>query len=400
MTGGPQRFPRDAAFTETMVAPGDMRRAVLALALVLLAVLGSLVAGSAAGAAGTGGTDGTSSLSSDGASPSLAGPALSQLGFDPDSTEIRVALDPDGSADWTVRYGLALEDENDTEAFRDLQDDIATNTSRYLADFRTGITATVNGAENATGREMAATNFSVDTSYDTIQQRGSVTYRFSWTGFAESGGDRIVAGDALAGFFLDEGTTLVVSWPDGYDLASVDPPATESGNAVSWSGGSVTFDAGGPRVVASSGGGTPWLLVGGVVLVLAVLVAGAGLYWGRGRAPTPSDDTAAGGAGAAGAAPAADSESAETGTTAGGEPEEPPDELLSNEERVLRFLEARGGRAKQQEVVSELDWTAAKTSQVVNGMQEDGAVEKFRLGRENVLVLPEQADDVMGGDPE
>ena len=72
--------------------------------------------------------------------------------------------------------------------------------------------------------------------------------------------------------------------------------------------------------------------------------------------------------------------------------EGPPRELLSNEEQVLRLLEERGGRIKQQEVVGELGWTEAKTSQVVSSLREDDAVDVFRIGRENVLTLPEDTE--------
>jgi hypothetical protein len=43
---------------------------------------------------------------------------------------------------------------------------------------------------------------------------------------------------------------------------------------------------------------------------------------------------------------------------------------------------------KQQEVAGTLEWTDAKTSQVVRTMREEGDLDAFRLGRENVLVLP------------
>jgi len=68
--------------------------------------------------------------------------------------------------------------------------------------------------------------------------------------------------------------------------------------------------------------------------------------------------------------------------------EDPPEELLSNEEQVIQLLEANGGRIKQQRVASELEWTDAKTSQVIGGLREDEAVETFRFGRENVVTLP------------
>ncbi|PSQ38552.1 hypothetical protein BRD10_03900, partial [Halobacteriales archaeon SW_12_71_31] len=64
--------------------------------------------------------------------------------------------------------------------------------------------------------------------------------------------------------------------------------------------------------------------------------------------------------------------------------------------------ERRGGRVRQQEIVEALDWTEAKTSQVVSGMREEGTIEGFRLGRENVLTLPDEdlppADGGDGGD--
>jgi uncharacterized membrane protein len=73
----------------------------------------------------------------------------------------------------------------------------------------------------------------------------------------------------------------------------------------------------------------------------------------------------------------------------------PPDELLSNEERVLQLLRENGGRMKQKQVAEQLDWTAAKTSQVVGDLREDEEVDAFRLGRENVLTLPDV--DIGGG---
>ncbi|MFC7045278.1 helix-turn-helix transcriptional regulator [Halobacteriaceae archaeon GCM10025711] len=47
---------------------------------------------------------------------------------------------------------------------------------------------------------------------------------------------------------------------------------------------------------------------------------------------------------------------------------------------------------KQQEIVEELDWSEAKTSQVVGTLRDDGEIEVFRLGRENVLRLPDDED--------
>jgi hypothetical protein len=72
--------------------------------------------------------------------------------------------------------------------------------------------------------------------------------------------------------------------------------------------------------------------------------------------------------------------------------ENPPTELLSAEERVLRLIEENGGRIKQQDVQEALDWSQTKTSNVVNDLQDDGKLEIYRLGNENTLALPGEMD--------
>lgn len=47
---------------------------------------------------------------------------------------------------------------------------------------------------------------------------------------------------------------------------------------------------------------------------------------------------------------------------------------------------------KQQQLVDELGWTDAKTSSVVSQLRENGTIDSFRLGRENVLHLPDTND--------
>jgi len=78
------------------------------------------------------------------------------------------------------------------------------------------------------------------------------------------------------------------------------------------------------------------------------------------------------------------------GADAEGAPESEREDLLSNEERVLQFVREQGGRVKQQEIVEAFDWTEARTSQIVRDLRDDGTLEGFRLGRENVLKLPDE----------
>ena len=335
---------------------------------------------------------------------------------DPDQVILRVDLQPNGDAQWRIEYRVRLETENETQAFEDLQADVEANESAYLSDFTDRIGGTVNTAENSTGREMTAGNFDVSTRITQLpQEYGVLTYTFTWTNFAQTDGDSIVAGDALAGFFLDSETTLTIGWPDDYREASVSPePSERQQKAVVWRG-PLDFGSSEPRLTVEPGdssggnggpdpsdeaGGLGLGTIGGGLVVLLVLGAAGLLYMRRnGRidgglpgavsSPDTSSDGGTAGASAAGAG---------AGAAAGGATEndasqqEPPSELLSNEERVVKFLEQEGGRAKQQEIVDGLGWTDAKTSQVLSGMASDDQIEKFRIGRENVVKLPDDDD--------
>lgn len=61
--------------------------------------------------------------------------------------------------------------------------------------------------------------------------------------------------------------------------------------------------------------------------------------------------------------------------------------LLTDEDRVRHLLDRSGGRMKQSAIVEETGWSKAKVSRLLSAMDEDGAVEKLSLGRENVISL-------------
>ena len=337
-------------------------RGVVAVALVVSLVL----AGSGAGAA----------------QGETAGVAPQTGDVDPDGVVLRVALDENGTATWTIEYRVRLDDENATAAFDSLRSDVQTNRTGFRERFAARMARTVAAAENETGREMALRNVSVTAERRQLPQTyGVVSYRFEWTNFARVEGERLVAGDAVGGIFLDAESRLVVAWPAGYEATSVRPGGYEDRDgAVAWAG-PVDFGPNEPRTVvqpaASGGGGSvPVGLVAGAVGLLSLVAAGGYVYRRRER-------------GAGGAEPTGGAEIAGAGDEADDADEAPPEELLSPEERVLRFVCENGGRVKQQAVVSEFDWTAARTSQVVGSLREDGRVETFRLGRENVITLPE-----------
>ena len=323
----------------------------------------------------------------------------------PDDVLIEVQVAADGSATWRVEYRVRLDDANVTEAFESLRTDVRRNESTYARPFADRMRATVADAENATGREMAVENVTVSAERRQIpQDYGVVTYQFHWVGFAEANASTIVAGDALSGFFLDNQTTLLISWPEGYEPETVSPDPTERrAQSVVWVG-PMDFATGEPTLVVSTAGGSgagtttapgdgttsgglsPLLL--GLALVAVALAAVGVVYYRSGGRAGSTDGEESDGGGAEATPHDGEGDAPEA-------PAEPPEELLSNEERVLRLLRQRGGRMKQQEVAGALDWTDAKTSQVVRQMREEGQLDAFRLGRENVLSLPDEGD---GGD--
>ncbi|KTG30472.1 DUF7345 domain-containing protein [Haloferax profundi] len=383
---------------------------------------------------------------------SAAGPGIDPLvqqGVEPDSTRIVVDVESDGSARWEIQYWTRLDDQNTTDAFQSLQDDVEANPGDYTSAFESRIADTVSAAENSTGREMTATNVSVSAETRSLPDSyGVVTYSFEWSNFAAVDGDRLVVGDAIEGFFLDSSSRLIVSWPDEYGSVTVAPEPDEAReNTVIWRGSDTEFVSGEPSLVLEVGagaGGTstatptdqttasqaddpfPTTSALAALAVVALFVVG-GAFFLRSRGVLGDDE----GPGAATASSVPDgptipdesdeevaaatdapetttdteattdeSEAAPAGAGAtddGADDEEDvPPELLSNEERVLRLIESRGGRVKQQEVAGALDWTDAKTSKVVRGMRDEGTIEGFRLGRENVLRLPEDDDEPEG----
>ena len=312
-----------------------------------------------------------------------------QTDVDPDLVNLNVDIHEDGSATWHVEYYVRLRSENDTAAFESLMADIEENRTAYLDRFSSRMNTTVADAENATGREMGTENFDVNAEIRTLgNQYGVITYSFDWIGFAVVDGSEITAGDALEGFFLDSQTTLQFNVPEGYEVTAVEPEPTDVRESrVVWEGQldfapgepSITMQPATPATTTQSPITTPpgettteesgsmWGWIIGGLFLLAILAAGI-WYWQESGGP-PID----------------------TGTDGDEPPAAPAEELLSNEERVEQFLQSQGGRAKQQEIVDGLDWTEAKTSQVLSDMQDSGRIEKFRIGRENVVKLPDMS---------
>lgn len=291
-----------------------------------------------------------------------------------DNTVTRIELAENGSARWTVTIRTRLDTTEDVGEYQAFQARFRDNASRFLGPFESRMTTVVARAADATGRQMAVRDFTAETHVQEVPRRwGIVEFGFTWEGFAATDGGDLTVGDAFAGgFFLAANDTLVVVLPPDYTVVDVEPPATErDGRTLQWTG-RADFADGRPLVQASPaesgepelGGESsresiPFVTLIGVGTALLVAIGGVAVLARRRRS--------SGLRGVAEGAPA----------------------NLTDEERVLDLLESRGGRVAQASIAETFDWSTSKTSRVLSRMAEEGTIEKLRLGRENLIELPD-----------
>jgi hypothetical protein len=348
-------------------------------------------------------------------------------------TTFRIELNADGSAAWTVVVRYRLDDGNRTAAFREVATAFENGeTGPDAAVFRNYAA----GAAAATGREMRIRDVERSTLINETANAtdgaavGELRLSFVWTEFLRPDGDRLVLDDAFRtpdnGTWLSSlraGQRLEIRTPEGYAVSGtpgvavelrentvvVEGPRTFGADpadrlAIVYSpvGTVATEEPDWPVADASTG------VIAGLVVVGEALAAGLLLYRRRDRgAAGGSGDGPTGAAGTSGSdgpgGPGGTAAGEGTGAGAGagtatgageadgdGGGEEGPDlSLLSDEERVERLLERNGGRMRQADIVAETGWSDAKVSQLLSEMADEGEVEKLRLGRENLISLPD-----------
>jgi hypothetical protein len=328
-------------------------------------------------------------------------------------TTMIVTIEEDGDARWVVETRLPLDGANETQGFRDLGAryvDGEAQIGRAPETFRRIAVR----ASDETGREMAIENVSrswriedetsvsrASATDTTTNGTGVLSVSFAWTSFARTDGNRIVVGDVfqtedrwLPG--LRSGQTLVMRAPENYSITSASVGHTQE--TVRWEGPTsfdddslrATFTGTDGNRTSPNGPAGPALPISldGVLAILAAILLAAVAY-GVARRSSDSGSTTDG-----------DSRRESTlergSVTAESEVGEETDgpfagvdeDLLSDEERIERHLEAAGGRMKQAEIVDRTGWSNAKVSQVLSKMDEAGRVEKLRIGRENLISLP------------
>lgn len=355
---------------------------------------------------------------------------------------IEVNVTESGDAIWSIEARFLLENESEEAAFREFADAVvggerdAGHNEGLYEEF-------LEQAEAATDREMAISDGGyADPRVETVEREGdgdepttetigTIAYTFTWEDFAETDETRIYVGDAFESpdggtWFpeLDSAQQLVMQIPDNYAFETSPPVSTENRMLI-WDGPHQFGDGerelvllrgdtdgdGDDQPPPGNGDGDPGdpsesdlplLGLVGAFLVATAALTGYALVR-RSEAdwiPAPlagvGDDQDGGDDNESGTSAAADEPEetgaiAEAGAAAGATDadEEIDPELLSDEERVLRLLRQNGGRMKQATIVTETGWSNAKVSQLLSKMDDDADIEKLRIGRENLITLPE-----------
>ena len=339
--------------------------------------------------------------------------------FDPDrETNIRIDLSPDRDARWTVsvRYELTNADERsafETVADRFLAGEIGPDAAMFEGFAREAsqnVDRTMRIEEVERDAAVHEDPSSFEVAGDDAVAVGELRLTFVWTAFLAEDGENLVLGDALTTpndetwlRSLADDQTIEVGTPDGYSVTS-----TPGSTAARLVGGDVVIE--GPqlfeddeRVVVvyapTSVVGPPWAMLAGAIVIGALLIAGSIVGYRRLGGDDRADDTG-GQVGASDGGDSAASAEPTTGADAGpgaghsagsdGDDDSEPDlSLLSDEERVERLLENNGGRMRQADIVAETGWSDAKVSQLLSAMADADRVEKLRLGRENLISLPD-----------
>ena len=350
-----------------------------------------------------------------------------------------IQLEESGNATWTVSMLVPLETEEDERAFEDLGYEFVRGTADVgpsLEPFQIAAKA----ANETSEREMKIAD-GTERSLHIEESTGILQLRFQWISFARQSGSDLIVDDA---FRTESGTwlphleadqVLVIRGPDSYLVDSA--PIGPEDAVLRWEGPQ-TFhdeyfyivyraDPGSPSPITPTPTPTPTPTatdtppsppVNGnddsqVLLFIAILLFGGGLaaYYVVDRRrdrdrPLPGATllesiTTNGHGPTEGKSLDTTSESLDTAEDGGPASEAPPEptpedpfagideELLSDEERVLRLIEANGGRMKQARIVKETDWSNAKVSQLLSAMDEDDEIDKLRIGRENLISLPD-----------
>ena len=281
--------------------------------------------------------------------------------------QYKVQVNADGSASWTITQASGLNGTIDS-----------------WKDFQQRVTALVSSAANNSQRLMGVDPNSLQLNTVWGNQSQTTEYQFTWLNFSVVQSDHIVFGDVFRvnGFFsqLYGDGELQIIYPTNCTVSSVSPNpngANNSPNTLDWLGTDF-FVNGNPSVTLVDSGSSPspahtsgfmdWTLIvtiglGIVMVTMAVLFVF--FFFRR-------------------------SKNKKNVGLVNSIPSNVPI-VESEEEKILRALQASGGSAFQSAITDQCRFSKSKTSQLLSALEKKGVVTRYKKGRDKIVTLSEQS---------
>ncbi len=271
----------------------------------------------------------------------------------------KIEINSDTSAQWAIeiKYSENTEDNEIQELAASMMDNMIQKASASAV---------------VTGRSMAIENYVMSGPVQ-IQNYKKIRCEFKWTNFVETDGGELVLGDAIETGLLDLATTsdyLTITYPEGYVARAISPnPDQTSGRDLTWIGPE-SFGFGQPVITMRAlSSPIPYI----ILVVVLSLGLGAGWFLWFKKLFKPMLKT---------------KQESELPAEVRVEPT-----LKSDSERVTEILRAAGGKLYQNELVRRLDISKSKCSEILNSMEQNGEIQRMRMGRTNLVTLKPAAQE-------
>jgi uncharacterized membrane protein len=272
-----------------------------------------------------------------------------------------IQIDDNGTADWTIRQTIPQSASHDD-----------------LNAFQFKIESLLKNVVSTTSRNMTATVDSM-----TSSAMGSyilVEYEFYWTDFGKKENSELVIGDVFqtSGFFTQlygDGEISII-YPAQYIVETVTPPPSkrdDSNQLLEWPG-TADFDSNVNIIFgqAQHGFNLVEVLEQNVMLVVGIVVVACGftgtLFVLRRRKNKTGKSEVS--------------------------PTENPMMLETEEEKVIKLLELRGGNMYQSAITENLRFSRAKTSILLSTLEHKGTIRRFKRGRDKIVTLVKKGEEI------
>ncbi len=270
-----------------------------------------------------------------------------------------VQINVDGSALWKITN------------FSDVNASVDT-----FSGFQDKVTNLVASASSVTHREMSVDENSLQINTTISEQSKTTEYLFLWQNFSVIEGNRIVFGDVFQvnNFFgqLYGDDALEISYPSTFSVKSVTPDPyhnDDTAKTIDWARTQDLVNAETSIILTqtsqnNNSNQNSWQLYTIIaVITIAVSLSFVGFLFSKRRNHIFANANVL--------------------------PHEIV-ELETEEGKILKLLKSSGGNMRQSDIVDQLKFSKAKTSQLLTILEKNGNITRYKKGRDKIVNLTER----------